>query len=116
MPGAGGCPGAAALRNDTERLDSELDQLRRPGSADTVETAMARRHSTVFACPLCRALGHTVLLEAQLEEDRGLRVVVELDGCPHADGFGDPERLTIAEEWRLIVAALDAFEGAPLLA
>ena len=75
---------------------------------------MARRHRTVFVCPLCRALGGTVLLEAQLERDRGLLVVVEVDGCPHADGFGDPERLTLAEEWRLIAAALDAAERASL--
>ena len=75
---------------------------------------MAGRHRTVFACPLCRARGHTVLLEAQLQRDRGLLVVVELDGCLHADGFGDPERLTLAEEWRLIAAALDVAERMPL--
>jgi hypothetical protein len=74
---------------------------------------MARRHRTIFACPLCQALGHTVLLEAELQRDGGLLIVVELDGCPHADGFGDPERLALADEWRLITAALDAFERTP---
>jgi hypothetical protein len=69
---------------------------------------------TVFACPLCQERGRAVVLTAQLERDEALLVVTELDGCRHADGFGDPVLLTFEEEWRLIEAALDA--AAPAVA
>jgi hypothetical protein len=66
---------------------------------------------SVFRCPLCQEHGRVVLLAAQLERDEEeLLVVTELEGCCHADGFGDPVLLTFEEEWRLIEAALDAFE------
>jgi hypothetical protein len=62
---------------------------------------------TTLLCPLCRARGRAVLLEAGLERDGHLLVVVDLQGCRHADSFGDPV-LTFEEEWRLIEAALGA--------
>lgn len=76
-----------------------------------------RRHGraplrAVFPCPLCQEHGRVVPLEAQLERDEELLVVTEVAGCQHADGFGDPGVLTLAEEWRLIEAALAAVEGA----
>jgi hypothetical protein len=61
----------------------------------------------VFLCPLCREHGDVTPLQAELEHDGELLVVAEVAGCAHADGFGDPERLTLAQEWRLITAALE---------
>ena len=76
---------------------------------------VARRLRVVFPCPLCHERGLAVLLEAQLErDDEELLVVAELEGCRHADGFGDPVLLTFEEEWRLIETALDAFEAPAL--
>ena len=76
---------------------------------------VARPLRTVFPCPLCHARGRAVLLEAALERDGHLLVVVDLRGCRHADGFGDPVLLTFEEEWRLIEAALDSVECAPFV-
>jgi hypothetical protein len=78
-----------------------------PRSANpTAEAALRTR----LLCPLCRARGRAVFLEAQLERDEELLVVTELAGCRHADGFGDPVLLTFEEEWLLIEAALAALE------
>jgi hypothetical protein len=68
------------------------------------------RRGVRFRCPLCHAHGATATLEADLERDVDAMVVVDLRGCPHAEGFGDPEQLSFDDEWRLITAALDAFE------
>ena len=76
---------------------------------------VASRLWTTFPCPLCQAGGRTVLLDAELQRDGDLLVVAEIAGCPHADGFGDPEQMTLAEEWRLITAALNTVEPALLL-
>ena len=65
----------------------------------------------VFLCPLCHEFGRLVLLDAELERYEQELVVADLDGCAHAEGFGDPEVLTLAEEWSLIEAALEAVEG-----
>lgn len=67
----------------------------------------------VLLCPHCQALGRLVLLDAELEHDGELLVVMNLDGCQHAEGFGDPEILTLEQTWRLIEAALDAVGGDP---
>jgi hypothetical protein len=53
-----------------------------------------------------------VLLEAELDRDGELLVVAGLRGCRHANRFGNLERLTIDQEWRLIEAALGAYEAA----
>ena len=50
------------------------------------------------------------MLTADLEKTRFAVMIAELSGCLHADGFGQIERLTPAEERRLIAGALDAFE------
>ena len=76
---------------------------------------VASRLWTTFLCPLCRAGGHTVLLDAELQRDGELLVVAEVAGCIHADGFGDPEQLTLSEEWCIITAALNTVEPALLL-
>jgi hypothetical protein len=76
-----------------------------PRSADAMAEAVFR---TRLLCPLCRERGRAVVLEAELERDGHLLVVVDLQGCRHADGFGDPVLLTFEEEWQLIEAALDA--------
>jgi hypothetical protein len=64
-----------------------------------------------FACPLCRALGRVSPLVAELDTEPPLVTVVDLEGCVHADGFGQLDKLTLEEEWRLIEAALDAATG-----
>jgi hypothetical protein len=64
-----------------------------------------------FACPLCRGLGRVSTLVAELDAGPPLVTVVDLDGCVHADGFGQPDKLTLQQEWRLIEAALDAGMG-----
>jgi hypothetical protein len=56
------------------------------------------------------------MLQARLERyidaaDVCSLVVADLRGCTNADGFGDPERSTFDDDWRLISAALDAFEA-----
>jgi hypothetical protein len=53
-----------------------------------------------------------VLVEALLERDGELLVVVDLRGCRHANRLGNLERLTLDEEWRLIEAALGAYGAA----
>ena len=75
---------------------------------DTLAAWSTARSAPCSRCPLCHERGRAVLLEAQLERDEELLVVTELEGCRHADGFGDPVLLTFEEEWRLIEAALDA--------
>jgi hypothetical protein len=79
-----------------------------PRSAGVMAEATFR---TALLCPLCYARGRDVLLEAEFERDGHLLVVANLQGCRHAEGFGDPVLLTFEEEWQLIEAALDAFEG-----
>lgn len=64
-----------------------------------------------FACPLCRELGRVVTLVAELDTEPPLMTVIDLEGCVHADGFGQLDKLTLEEEWRLIEAALDAMIG-----
>jgi hypothetical protein len=76
---------------------------------------MPDRGATVRAaapCPLCRDGGRLVMLEAELERDGELLVVVALRGCRHANRFGNLERLTVDEEWRLIDAAHGAYDAA----
>jgi len=68
----------------------------------------------VLLCPLCRDGGRPVLLEAELERDGELLVVVALRGCRHANRFGNLERLTLDEEWRLIEAARDTYDAATM--
>jgi hypothetical protein len=84
-----------------------------PCPRDGRDVVRARGHARAVRrvtclCPLCQAEGRIVLLGAELAQIDGLLVVDHLEGCGHADGFGDPEILTLAEEWRLITAALDA--------
>jgi hypothetical protein len=64
-----------------------------------------------FACPLCRGLGRVSTLVAELDTEPPLMTVVDLEGCVHADGFGQLDKLTLEQEWRLIEAALDAAIG-----
>jgi hypothetical protein len=68
------------------------------------------RH-VAFACPLCRELGRVSTLVAELDTEPPLMPVVDLQGCVHADGFGQLDKLSLEEEWRLIEAALDAVTG-----
>ena len=77
------------------------------------DTATDRRSLAAFPCPLCGDGGRLVLLEAELERDGELLVVVDMHGCRHANRFGNLERLTIDQEWRLIEAALGACDAAP---
>ena len=79
-----------------------------PASADARE----RTVPVVLPCPLCRDGGRLALLEAEVDRDGERLVVVGLSGCRHANRFGNLERLTIDQEWRLIEAALAACEGA----
>ena len=82
------------------------------GAPRTVPGVTAPRDSALLrvalACPLCQ---DRALVQALLEHDGELLIVTELAGCRHADGFGDPTRLTLAQEWRLIEVALDAAES-----
>jgi hypothetical protein len=57
-------------------------------------------------------IGKRVRLEAELERDGRQIVVVGLAGCAHADGFGEAAVLMLAEECRLIEAAIEAVEAA----
>ena len=82
---------------------------RSPSSGFAV-SEMAR---AVVLCPLCRDGGRPVLLEAEIEREGELLVVVDLRGCRHANRFGNLERLTVDEEWRLIEAALGAYDATP---
>ena len=78
------------------------------------EAGPHRSHTPVDSSnskPICRARGRAVLLTAQLERDGGLLFVTDLLGL-HADGFGDPVLLALADEWRLIEVALGAVERA----
>ena len=65
-------------------------------------------HRVAFSCPLCRELGRVSTLVAELDTEPPLMTVVDLEGCVHADGFGQLEKLTLEQEWRLIETALDA--------
>ena len=51
----------------------------------------------VFPCPLCRDAGRVAMLEADL--DAAPDVVDLVDLCPHAEGFGELDRLTVTETW-----------------
>ena len=63
-----------------------------------------------FPCPLCREVGCAVTLEAELEPDPPLVIVMDLHGgCAHAAAFGHLQQ-TVEEAWALIEAALDAGE------
>jgi hypothetical protein len=65
-----------------------------------------------FLCPLCRALGRTVTLLAELDPTPPLVIVTELQGaCEHVDAFGQLEGQTLEEAWTLIEAALEAVCG-----
>ena len=68
-------------------------------------------HRVAFSCPLCRELGRVVTLVAELDTEPPRITVVDLEGCAHADGFGQLDKLTLEEEWRLIETALDAVIG-----
>jgi hypothetical protein len=61
-------------------------------------------------CPLCRdAFDRDVMLTAELDLATAPITVANLTGCGHAAAFGELGPLTFEDEWRLIVAALDAF-------
>jgi hypothetical protein len=77
-----------------------------PRSASPITGAALR---ATLLCPLC---ARPALLTATFERDGHLLVVAELQGCRHADGFGDPVLLTFEQEWQLIEAALDALQAA----
>jgi hypothetical protein len=53
----------------------------------------------------------TSLAVDELDPGPPLLTVVDLQGCAHADGFGQLDKLTLEQEWRLIEAALDAAIG-----
>ena len=65
-------------------------------------------HHVTFLCPLCRELGRTVTLRAELDP---ASTVTDLQGgCAHAATFGELAQ-TLEETWMLIEAALDAASG-----
>jgi hypothetical protein len=80
----------------------------RPASATTPSCPVQR---VIFSCPLCRRLGRVSTLVAELDPEPPLATVVDLEGCAHADGFGQLDKLTLEQEWELIEAALDAAIG-----
>jgi hypothetical protein len=67
-----------------------------------------------FPCPLClEALGREVTITAELDLRTPFVLLGSLSGCGHAEAFGPVRRLTLEQEWRLIGAALDAYESQP---
>jgi hypothetical protein len=63
-----------------------------------------------FRCPLCRDAGRAVTLVAEFDTTSPVVIVADLQGCAHADTFGEVDALTLDQTWALIDAALTAFE------
>ena len=63
-----------------------------------------------FRCPLCRDAGRAVTVVAEFDTTSSIVIVADLQGCEHADTFGEVDALTLDQTWALIDAALAAFE------
>src|SRR5262245_11912735 len=95
--------GAGLTNGDDEFVRRDHGRVNRPSAKSP--------HRIRGSCPLCAARGRDVPLVAELDLTTRSTVVADLSGCPHAEAFGRVGLLTLDEEWRLITAALDAWEA-----
>jgi hypothetical protein len=62
-------------------------------------------------CPLCHEKGQRVAILAEYDLSTPIVTVADLVGCVHAELFGQVVGLTVAEERRMIQAALDMWDA-----